>query len=119
MIQLINLDGNAIEVIIPENLTANDFSQLAPLVDKIINEYGKIRLLVDASRFSGWENLDAFEHHLTFVKEHQKYIERIAVLTGHNWQNWLVGSVRLFVHPDVRSFDKNLESDARIWLLRS
>jgi hypothetical protein len=39
-------------------------------------------------------------------------VERIAVIVGHEWQDWLIGAVRVFVHPEVRTFDKGQESEA-------
>lgn len=30
-------------------------------------------------------------------------MERIAVIVGHEWQDWLIGAVRVFVHPEVRT----------------
>jgi hypothetical protein len=44
-------------------------------------------------------------------------VERIAVITAHDWQQWLVGAVRLFVHPDVKAYDKRQEGQAMAWIL--
>jgi hypothetical protein len=101
----------------PERLKADDFRQLAPEVESIISKYGKIRLLIDGSRLEGWENIGAFETHAAFVKDHQQKVERIAVIAPHEWQHWLIGAVRVFLHPEVRAFDKNEQGEALRWLL--
>ena len=44
-------------------------------------------------------------------------MERIAVIAPHEWQHWLIGAVRVFVHPDVRAFDAGEESEALRWLV--
>jgi hypothetical protein len=44
-------------------------------------------------------------------------VERIAVITTHGWQQWLVGAVRMFVHPEIRAYDKQQESEAMAWVL--
>jgi hypothetical protein len=54
----------------PDKLKTDDFRQIAPQVDSIISRYGKVRLLIDASGFNGWENIAAFENHAGFVKNH-------------------------------------------------
>ena len=108
---------DALKIVAPERLKADDFRQLAPLVESIISRYGKIRLLIDGSRLQGWENIGAFETHAAFVKDHQQDVERIAIITGHEWQHWLAGAVRVFLHPAVRAFDKIEEGEALRWLL--
>ncbi len=117
MIQTELISANIVKIIIPEKLEADDFRQIAPQIDSIIKDHGQIRLLIDASGFNGWSNIDAFEKHAEFVKEHQQKVERIAVLTAHEWQHWLIGAVRVFVHPQVRAYDKNQESEARQWIV--
>ena len=116
MIKTEALSPIALQILVPEKLKANDFSHIAPQVDAIIRQHGKIRLLIDASRFSGWENIAAFEHHAGFVKNHQGKVERIAVVIAHDWQRWLIGSVRMFIHPEVKAYDMGHEGEALQWI---
>jgi hypothetical protein len=81
-----------------------------------MQQQGEIRLLIDASHLEGWENVAALENHAAFVKSHQQKVARIAVIARHEWQHWLVGAVRVFLHPDVKVFDKSDESGALRWL---
>ncbi len=74
-------------------------------------------MLIDASGFSGWDNIQAFETHARFVKDHQQKIERIAVIAAHDWQHWLIGAFRIFVHPEPRAYDKSHETEARQWIV--
>jgi SpoIIAA-like len=108
---------NALKIVAPDKLQADDFHQIAPQIDFLISQHGKIRLLIDASGFNGWENIAAFEKHAGFVKEHQQKVERIAVIAAHEWQQWLIGAIRIFVHPEVRAFDKSHESEALRWIV--
>jgi len=117
MIKTEIIGPNALKIVAPERLKADDFRQLAPEVESIISKYGKIRLLIDGSRLEGWENIGAFETHAAFVKDHQQKVERIAVIAPHEWQHWLIGAVRVFLHPEVRAFDKNEQGEALRWLL--
>lgn len=117
MIKTEIISANVLKISVPEKLKADDFRQVAPQINSLISQQSKIRLLIDASGFNGWENMAAFESHAGFVKDHQQKIERIAVIAGHEWQHWLIGVVRIFVHPEVRVFNKNNEGEARQWII--
>src|SRR5271165_328285 len=106
MIKTEIISANALRIIAPEKLKADDFRQVAPQVDSLISQHGKIRLLIDASGFNGWENFAAFANHVGFVKNHQQKVERIAVIAARDWQYWVIGAVKVFLHPEVRAFDK-------------
>ena len=116
MIKTEIISGNVLRITAPEKLKADDFRQIAPQVDSLISQHGQIRLLIDASGFNGWENISAFEKHAGFVKNHQRKIERIAVIAGHDWQHWVIGAVRMFVHPQVKAYDKSHENEALRWI---
>ena len=117
MIKTETLSANGLKVTVPHKLKADDFTQIAPQIDSLISQHGNIKLLIDASGFEGWENIEAFEAHAGFVKNHQQKIERIAVIAGHEWQHWLVGMVRMFVHPEVRAFDTSHQKEALDWIV--
>ena len=106
------ISARALKITVPEKLRANDFDQLTRQVGSLIQQHSKIRL----SNFSGWENIAAFERHIGFVKRHQLKVERVSVITGHDWQHWVIGTIRLFVHPEVRAYDKDEESKALEWI---
>ncbi len=117
MIKTEIISPNALKIVVPDKLKADDFRQIAPQIDPLISQHGKIRLLIDASGFNGWENIAAFEKHAGFVKNHQQKIERIAVIAAHEWQHWLIGAIRIFVHPEVRAYDQSHASEALRWIV--
>ena len=53
------VSDNVLRITAPEKLKADDFQQIVPQVDFIISRYGRIRLLIDATAFNGWENIAA------------------------------------------------------------
>ena len=116
MIAIENIKANMLRITVPETLKADDFAQLAPKADALIRQHGKIRLLIDASQFDGWENLPAFEKHLAFVKSHEKKVERIAVIAKHDWQHWMMGILKAFVHPEIEVFNKDEAGKALQWI---
>jgi hypothetical protein len=116
MIELKTISPRVLRITVPEKLKADDFRQIAPQIESLTKQHGRIRLLIDATGFGGWENIAAFERHVGFVKTHNEKVERIAVIVSHDWQHWVVGTVRMFVHPQVRAFDKRDESTALQWI---
>ena len=117
MIKTEIISANALKITLPDKLSADDFRQIAPQFDSLIGQHGQIRLLVDASGFNGWENIEAFETHAGFLRDHQRKIERLAVIAAHDWQHWLIGAFRIFVHPEARAYDKSHETEARQWIV--
>ncbi len=116
MITITHEEGNLIEVKIGDTLKAEDFKAFSAKVDEIIMAQETVRVLVDASDFNGWENMDAAEKHFGFVKAHHQKVEKIALVAGHRWQHWLAALVRVFIHPTVQVFDKGQVDNARTWL---
>ncbi len=110
------LAPGVLKIVAPETLRADDFLALAPQVDTIIKDYGEIRLLIDASHLEGWDSLATVEKHAGFVKAHQEKVSRIAIVARRDWQHWLVGAVKVFLHPEVKSFDPGQEGDAARWI---
>ena len=110
------LAPGVLKIVAPETLHADDFLALAPQVDAIIKDYGQIRLLIDASHLEGWDSLTALEKHAGFVKAHQEKVARIAVIARRDWQHWLIGAVKVFLHPEVRVFDPGHEDEAARWI---
>lgn len=116
MIKLEALSGRIIKLVAPEKLTALDFDTIEPQADALIRDFGSLRLLIDATQLTGWENLTAFERHMGFVKLHHHKVDRIAVLIGHDWQKWIASMAGFFLHPEIRAFEPDKESDALTWL---
>jgi hypothetical protein len=117
MIKTEAISASALKIVPSEKLTEADFQGLTPQVDATIAKSGQVRLLIDASGFNGWESFAAFQAHASFIKNHQRNVERLAIIFGHEWQHWLVDTVRMFLHPEARSFNKSQEEEAREWVV--
>jgi hypothetical protein len=118
MITFQNLGSGVLRITAPEKLQSDDFRHLGREVAAAKRQHGAAKLLIDASHLEGWENIAALEKHAAFVKKHQDMVERIAVLARHEWQHWLVGAVRVFLHPEVKVFDADQETEALHWLAK-
>jgi hypothetical protein len=117
MIKIENISTKTLRITVPDKLNVGDFREIEPQIDAMIRQNGKIRLLIDGSGFNGWANIPAFEAHAGFVKNHQRKVERIAVVTGHDWQTWLIGAFKMFLDPEIKAYDKSHENDALKWII--
>src|SRR5664279_4326049 len=117
MIQIETLSPDTLKITPPTKLKADDFVAIAPQIDELIRKQGQIRLLIDATALQGWENSEALEKHILFVKDHQSKVKRIAVIAGRDWQRWLAAAVNIFVHPEIKAFGIDQEAAARQWLV--
>ncbi len=113
------LSDNTLKVVMPAKLTAEDVAQLAQQLDGLIAQKGRIKLLVDLSNFGGWENMEALGAHmdqLRYIQQRIGHIDRIAVVTGHPWQQQLFSQIGNVMHTTAMTFDKSQEAAAAAWL---
>jgi hypothetical protein len=111
-----SLESNMVEIKVTGALNHHDFKELAQKIDPLINRFGSLKLFVDATHFTGWDNSQAAEQHFRFVKEHHKKIDKIAVISGHAWQHWLISVIKIFIHPEIKIFSDHQFPEARNWL---
>lgn len=116
MISIENISDNIIKIKAPAKIKDGDFQEIAPIVENLISKYSKVKLFVDASLFNGWENVSAFERHIKFVKRYHRKVDRIAIITAHPWQNWIVSIARMLVHPEIKVFNGKQEKEAGEWV---
>lgn len=116
MIKIEKIGQNIIQISLPQKIEETDFPAIAKEVDVFIQQNGTINLLIDASSFSGWEDSNAIKSHMNFVKEHHHKIHRIALMSGHIWQQWIAQSVGIFLIPEIKIFEKNQIAEAKDWL---
>ena len=116
MIRAQRIAEGVLKVVAPTKLQSGDFAELAREIEPIIRQSGQLRLLIDASDLEGWKDLTALEEHAAFVKSHQDKVDRIAVIAAHDWQRWLIGVIKVFLHPEMRLFQNGHEDEALRWL---
>jgi hypothetical protein len=116
MIELEVIAPGALKIVAPVKLSTDDFAALAPKVESILEHEGGIRLLIDATHLEGWDNVAALEQHAAFVIAHQQKVERIAFIARRDWQHWPVDAAKVFLHPEIRVFDKRNAAQALQWI---
>tara|TARA_R110002110_G_scaffold383245_4_gene594650 strand:+ start:12468 stop:12842 length:375 start_codon:yes stop_codon:yes gene_type:complete len=118
MIEIDNPSGNILHVVIPQKLNTGDFDEIKSMVDTLIKEHGKIRILLDATNFQGWQGLESAEEHLKFVYSHHEFVQCIGLLSSddNKWQHWIATVVKPFIEPEIKMFNADEEFEAWKWI---
>ena len=98
-------------------LSADDFREVARMVDPYISENGKLTgLLIAAQSFLGWESFGALIEHMRFVHDHHRKIERVAAVTDSTLLQIAPRIAAHFAHPEIRVFAGDQKEKALAWL---
>ena len=105
-----------IVVNIKGTFTFDDLKEVQDKGHDEINRGGKVKMLILAEEFSGWGKEGDWGD-LTFMYEHDAYIEKIAVVAADEWKDQILmfaGAGRR--QAKVEFFLNNEAKDARDWL---
>jgi hypothetical protein len=99
-------------------LEQDDFVRLASAVDPHIEAAGGLAgLIIEAPTFPGWESFGAMVTHFRFVRDHQKRIKKIAVVTDSALGNVAEHLTSHFVSAEIRHFPAGQIEAARQWII--
>jgi hypothetical protein len=109
-------DQGVILVELTGPLRANDFDALAVTADAWIEAYGCLQgIVVHARAFPGWENWAALCRHVQFVREHHRYVHRVALAADGMVASLLPRIGRHLVRAEVKRFDCAGVDAAIVW----
>ena len=107
--------GEVLEVALTGKLVKADYETFVPAVERLIEQHGKIRLLVVMHDFHGW-TAGAMWADTKFAAHHFKDIERLAVVGEKKWQHGMAVFCKPFTKAEIRYFDQAEADKARAWL---
>jgi hypothetical protein len=110
-----NTGGSILELEASGKLAASDFQSLESTFQRLVKQYGKIRVLFIMRDFHGWEPV-AFWDEVKFDLKHFGDIERLAMIGDKQWEKFLGVFGRPFTAAEIRYFDKSELAEARSWL---
>jgi len=118
MIEFELLRDAGVLIVAPKGaLTVEDFRAISRTVDPYISENGKLTgLLLEASSFPGWDSLGALIEHMSFVRDHHRKIERVAVVTDGTILAIAPKIAEHFAHPEFKVFRREERDTALAWL---
>ncbi|BBX45869.1 hypothetical protein GCM10009641_64010 [Mycobacterium cookii] len=112
---------HSILLVRPESsLEAADFVQMAKVIDPQIQQTGDLAgLIINAPKFPGWDSFGAMVKHFRFVKDHQKHIKKVALVTDSHFGDVAEHLAAHFVSAEVRHFPGEQLDQARQWITSS
>jgi len=108
-------EGNFIEAKITGKLTENDYEIILPELERRIEEYGKLRLLIILEDFQGW-TAGALWEDIKFDFKHFHDFERIALVGDRKWEKTATLFSKPFTGADLRYFAMEDLDEARSWV---
>jgi hypothetical protein len=109
-------DSGVIVVEVHRALRAQDFDKLALTADTWIASHHQLRgLVIHARAFPGWENLGGLLRHVRFVRDHQRKIERVALVADAKLAHFAPRVAQHLVTAEVRHFDYDDLDAAIAW----
>ncbi|MBS1258822.1 MAG: hypothetical protein MAG551_01885 [Candidatus Scalindua arabica] len=99
-------EGKVLVVKATEKLTYGDYEEVfIPKLNQMIEEYGKIRVVMYlAEDFIGWE-VEAAWDDAKFGLEHRNDFEKIAVVGGPKWVEWVTRLSAYFIAGHVKPYE--------------
>ena len=96
-------------------LVKDDYTDLVPDFERLVQQHGTRRVLFDLNDFHGWETGAAWED-FKFGVDHFYDIERMAIVGENKWQAVMPSVAKPFTNAQVRYFDHTKTAKARQWL---
>jgi len=110
-----NNSGNILQLDVSGKFVATDFQTLESTFQRLVKQYGKIRVLLRMHDFHGWEPV-AFWDEVKFDLKHLSEIERLAIVGNKQWEKFLGVFGRPFTAAEIRYFDESALPSAGEWL---
>jgi len=107
--------GTIVEVDVSGKLRKEDYEQFVPMLEKLIEQFGKIRILFVMQDFHGWK-AGALWEDVKFDWKHYSDIERLAVVGDKAWEKAMTVFCRPFTKARIRFFTPDQIDDGRKWL---
>jgi len=95
--------GKLLDIDLHGKLSRADYARIAPETERLIRQYGKIRILVTMHDFHGWD-AGALWEDIKWNARHFNHIERLAIVGEKTWHKWMTGFCRPFTSAEVRYF---------------
>ncbi len=115
MMRIKEQDKDALTLEVSGTLTREDYAEIVPRLEALIEQQGKLRALVELNEFEGWRPT-ALVDELRFDIRHRSDIERVALLGEGKAEKALAKVAAPLFSGEVRFFPKEQIIEAKTWL---
>lgn len=106
--------GRLLLVRISGKLHRSDYEIFVPMVENMIEEHGKVRLLVELVDFEGW-SAGALWEDVKFDLRHFSDFERLALVGDQKWEKGMAVFCKPFTKAEVQFFPVEKREEALAW----
>jgi hypothetical protein len=101
-------------------LSRSDFAGLGALVDGYLASHTSLHgVLVHSESFPGWDSFASFTAHVRFLRDHERKLDRVAIVTDSPIAGAAEALAQLFISADIRHFAFGDYKSALAWLKAS
>lgn len=117
--QIGSLEGGVVTLRVSGRLTQRELSAVQAEASRVIGTAGKIRILVLAQDFAGWEKGGTWSD-FSFQMAHDDDIERMAIVGDEQWRDLTLLFTSQGLRPfPIQYFTPGRLAEARAWLASS
>ena len=97
-------------------VTQEDYDRVVPRLEQLIDEHGKIRVLLDVTQFKG-ATPGALWRDLKFDAKHLRDVEKMAVVEDEGWEDAAAQLAEPLTGAEVKTFGPDQADKARNWVM--
>ena len=106
--------GKVLDVHVSGKLVKDDYKHFLPAIERLIDQHGKVRVVMEMTDFHGW-SAGALWEDIKFDLKHFSDFERVAMVGEKPWQKGMSQVCRPFTTAKIRYFDRSALAEARQW----
>jgi hypothetical protein len=108
-------NGKVLVVPVSGKLERADYDRFVPEFERLIQQHGKIRVLLETHDFHGW-TAGALWDDIKLNVKHFNDIERVAVVGEKKWEKGMTTFCKPFTTATIRFFDHDHADEAYAWI---
>jgi len=115
-VELKEQNGGKVAIVrVTGKLSKEDYELFVPEIERLIDRFGKIRVLFEMLDFHGWE-AGALWADIKFDAKHFRDIERLALVGDAKWEKGMSVFCKPFTTAKVQYFDLAQSEEAYRWV---
>ncbi|MCB1562924.1 MAG: STAS/SEC14 domain-containing protein [Alphaproteobacteria bacterium] len=111
----VEIQGRILHGVITGKLEKEDYDLFVPEAERLIEQYGKIRVIAELVDFKGW-SAGALWEECKLAYHHLKDVERMAMVGDKTWEKGIAIFMKPFVGAKLRYFDVSERQAALEWI---